>query len=171
VKGVAGMYPTPTHVSNYFRKRRVEMHLSLAQLARTLGYANVSKGVRKIDEFERAGRCHPDLFAKLTATLGIESATISRLRYADFKAWIHTSANPPTPYLLRSPIRGCLGVPEELTTIEEMEKYAADQARRHGSAVTLVLDNRIRVRFAKDGSLDQVTEALPPENPPWKSTD
>ena len=31
--------------------------------------------------------------------------------------------------------------------------------------VTLVLDNRIRVRFAKDGSLEQVTEATPPESP------
>ena len=44
-------------------------------------------------------------------------------------------------------------------------RYASGYARRHGAAVTLVLDKRIKVRFAKDGSLDEIIEALPPENP------
>jgi hypothetical protein len=141
------------------------MGLSLAQLAKMVGYANVSKGYRKLDLFERTGQCHPLLFAKLMAALNIDERTQNRLAYQDYKDWLATPANPPTPYLLRSPIRGCLSVPEELNTIKEMERYAAEQAMRHGTSVTLVLDNRIRVRFAKDGSLEQVTEVTPPENP------
>ncbi len=159
------MYPQPTHMARHFQKRRVEMRLSLTQLARMVGYANTPKGYRKIDMFERTGRCHPVLFGKLMAALNIDDRTIIRLAYADYRDWLATPANPPTPYLLRSPIRGCLGVPANLTTVEEMEQYAADYARSCGAPVTLVLDNRIRVRFGKDGSLEQVTEAMPPENP------
>ena len=96
------MYPTPTHMSEHFQKRRVEMHLSLTQLAKIVGYTNVSKGYRKIDDFERTGRCHPELFAKLSAALGIDERTRNRLAYEDYKDWLCTPANPPTPYLLRS---------------------------------------------------------------------
>ena len=150
-----------THVAAHFRKRRLEMHLSLAQLARIVGYANISKGVRKIDTLERKGECHPILFAKLMAALGIDERTRSRLAYEDYKEWLATPANPPTPYMLRSPIRGCLGVPEELKTVEEMERYAADYARRGGWSVCLVLDNRIRMLFSPDGSLKEIVEVVP----------
>ena len=155
----------PTHVAKYFRKRRSEMGLSLVQLAKKVGYANVSKGYRKIDQFERTGRCHSVLFGKLMEALQIDERLLAQAAYTDYRDWLAAPANPPAPYLLRSPIRGCLGVPEELKTVAEMEQYAADHAKRHGTPVTLVLDNRIRMRFAKDGSLEQVTEATPPENP------
>ena len=154
-----------THLAEHFQKRRLEMHLSLAQLARMVGYANVSKGYRKIDLFERMGHCHPELFAKLTVALGIDEWTRKRLEYEDYKDWLAAPANPPAPYLLRSPIRGCIGLPEELTTVAEMEQYAADYARRHGAAVCLVLSRRIWMKFDKDGSLNEVVEAQPPENP------
>ena len=159
------MYPTPTHMAKHFQKQRVEMRLSLTQLAKMVGYRNLSKGYRKIDEFERTGRCHPDLFAKLAVALGIDEATRNRLAYEDYKDWIRTPANPPTPYLLRAGLRACLDVPEGLKTVEEMEKYASEQARQHGAAVCLVLNNRIYVRFAADGSLRDIAEAQPPENP------
>jgi hypothetical protein len=162
------MYPKPTYMAKHFQKKRIEMHLSLTQLARMVGYANVSKGYRKIDDFERTGRCHPELFAKLAAALGIDEATRNRLAYEDYKDWLCTPANPPTPHLLRSGLRACLDVPEELKTVEEMEKYAADYARRNGAAVTLVLDKRIYVRFAADGTLKGIAEAQPPENPRGK---
>jgi hypothetical protein len=144
------------------------MHLSLAQLAKIVGYTNVSKGYRKIDDFERTGQCHPDLFAKLSAALGIDEATRNRLAYEDYKDWLRTSANPPTPYMLRPGLRGCIGLPQEVTTVEEMERYAADYARRHNVPVCLVLDKRIYVRFGADGSLLDIGEALPPENPRGK---
>ena len=78
----------------------MEMHLSLTQLARMVGYANVSKGHRRIDMFERTGHAIPILFAKLTAALGIDERTRNRLEYQDYKDWLGTPANPPTPYLL-----------------------------------------------------------------------
>jgi len=155
-------------MSRYCQKKRIKMHLSLTQLARMVGYANVSKGYRRIDLWERTGACHPILFAKLTATLGIDEKMRNRLEYEDYKDWLATPANPPTPHWLRSPIRGCIGVPEG--TVEEMERYAADYARRHRTNVCLVLDKRIAVRFTEDGSLRDIVEAQPPDNPREKWT-
>jgi hypothetical protein len=43
------------HLAEHFKRRRQEMGLSMAQLARTVGYRNVSKGVRRIAAFEEAG--------------------------------------------------------------------------------------------------------------------
>jgi len=150
-----------THLARYFQAKRIDMHLSLAQLARTAGYANIAKGCRKIDLFERTGACHPVLFAKLTVVLGIDERTRNRLEYEDYKDWLRVPANPPTPYLLRSPVRGCIGLPEGLETVEEMEEYAAEYARRHRIAVCLVLDRRIAMRFSEDGSLTKIIEAAP----------
>ncbi len=162
--GTARMYLEPTHVARHFQRRRVETSLSLSQLARMIGYTNVSKGYRKIDVFERTGHVHPVLLDKLAAALGIDRRTRSRLAYEDYKQWLAATGNPPTPYMIQRPYRGCIALPEGLKTVEEMEQYAADYARRHGAAVTLVLGNRIRVTFAEDGSLNEITEALPPAN-------
>ncbi len=164
------MYPEPTHMAKHFQKKRIEMHLSLAQLARMVGYTNLSKGYRRIDLFERTGRCHPVLFARLTAALGIDETTRNRLAYEDYREWLAAPANPPTPYMMRTGLRGCLGLPPEATTVEEMERYVADYAREHGVAACLVLNKRIVVRFDKDGTLQGIGEAYPPENPRGKRT-
>lgn len=150
-----------THLARYFQKRRLEMGLSVAQLARKVGYANVSKGHRKIDAFERTGECHPILFGKLMEVLQIDERSRMQATYEDYKDWLAAPANPPAPYMLRSPIRGCLGVPEELETVEDIERYAADYARRGGWNVCLVLNNRIRMVFSPDGSLKEIVEAVP----------
>jgi hypothetical protein len=152
-------------MANHYRNRRLGIHLSLTQLARMVGYKNVSKGYRRIDVFERTGACHPILFAKLTELLGIDERTRNRLEYEDYKEWLAMPANPPTPYLLRTGLRGCLGLPEDATTVTEMERYAAGYARRHRTNVCLVLDNRIAVRFAPDGTLRDIIETQPPQNP------
>ena len=86
-------------------------------------------------------------------------------QYEDYKQWLlATPANPPTPYMLRPGLRGCLGVPDGLT-VEEMERYAADYGKRYGTPVCLVINKRICVRFAANGSLTDIVEAQPPENP------
>ena len=141
----------------------------MAQLARMIGYTNVSKGYRKIDVFERTGHVHPVLLDKLAAALGIDRRTRSRLAYEDYKAVARRHRQSPDTVHDPTTVSGAASrVPEGLKTVEEMEQYAADYARRHGAAVTLVLGNRIRVTFAEDGSLNEIVEALPPENTDMK---
>ena len=55
----------PAHLGNYFRKVRLAKGLSLGQLARQVGYRNISKGCRRIQNFETSGQITPHVLTKL----------------------------------------------------------------------------------------------------------
>lgn len=59
-------------------------------------------------------------------------------------------------------------IPPELTTTEEMEKFAQDFAKKHHKKTWLVLSRKLRVYFDEDGSRRGVQEAAPGEIAgPW----
>ena len=68
-----------SHLAEYFSTIRRNKGITLAQLARMIGYQNVNKGYRRIDKFEKFGQVHEDLLAKLAAALEIDDQTVSRL--------------------------------------------------------------------------------------------
>jgi len=72
-----------THLSRFFRQRREARKLSFGDLARRLGYKNVTKGSNKVIKFERDGSVHPNLLSKLAAALGISPGEIRRCVKAD----------------------------------------------------------------------------------------
>src|SRR5437588_201542 len=53
------------HLGRYFREQRIQQGLALGQLARLVGYRNVSKGANRITRFEREGKVTEDLLAVL----------------------------------------------------------------------------------------------------------
>src|SRR4051812_17093587 len=65
-----------SHFSVLFRRRRVERGLTTAQLARLLGYRNVTRGCNRIRKFEAGGKVAPDLLSKLAEALGVTPAEI-----------------------------------------------------------------------------------------------
>jgi len=58
---------------------RREQNLSLAEVARRLGYRNVAKGPNRIQRFEEWSEIHPDLLTKLADVLGIDGETVAAL--------------------------------------------------------------------------------------------
>ena len=60
-----------SHLGNFFRGRRIEKGLAFGQLARLLGYKNVSGGCNRIQAFERGGKVRPDLLGKLAEVLEV----------------------------------------------------------------------------------------------------
>jgi transcriptional regulator with XRE-family HTH domain len=83
------------HLRDYFRGRRQRRGLSLGQLARLLGYRNVSKGSNRIARFERAGAVPADLLLHLADALGIDPPTVEDLlerdrqgRLRGWEAWV-----------------------------------------------------------------------------------
>ena len=68
-----------SHLAEYFSTIRRRKGIGLAQLARMIGYQNISKGSRRIDQFEKFGQIHEDLLAKLAAALEIDGHTVARL--------------------------------------------------------------------------------------------
>ena len=153
-----------THLARYFHVRRLEKGLRLGQVARMLGYRNLTKGSRLVQNFERTGKIDIRLLEKLAAALEIDGKTQSRLVYEDYKEWFAGRDRSVAPYLLRKMFRGTgepIPVPEEMRTVEEMEGYAAEVARRCGMETCLILSERITIWFFADGSLKEVVEAVP----------
>ena len=82
----------PTHMASHFQKRRLEMHLSLTQLAKLVGYRNMSKGHRKIDTFERTGAVPSHPVRQADGGVGDRRTDDETdLEYEDYKDWLRRS--------------------------------------------------------------------------------
>jgi hypothetical protein len=153
-----------SRLAAYFTERRKEKGLILAELAKLIGYSNITKGIRRIANFEETGYIAEDLLAKLTVALGIDQATVNRLRYEDYREWFSWVNAPIEPYLvLRCLHGGPILLPDYLQSVTAMEHYAILLAMERQGDVGLVLSRRILVWFGKDGSIRDVKERLPGE--------
>lgn len=152
-----------THLSKYFKKRRIEMGLKTGQLARLVGYRNLSKGIRRITEFETTGAVHPVLFQKLTAALEVEQETIKRLLKNDYGDWSRWADEPVMPYLVLRIMPAFytqLNLPESVCSTKEAERFASITARRYHKKCCLVLSRRISIWIDADGMIENTTEAV-----------
>jgi len=157
-----------THLSRYFKKRRLEMKLRLGELAKTLGYRNISKGARRVDAFETTGNIKEQLFKKLTAVLEIDEKTVNGLLQQDLSDWLKWANEPIRPYIvvrLMAAIYSQAELPAEVQSAEEAERYASDFAKGHKLRVCLVLSRKVSVYFADDGSFQYASEAVPGGEP------
>jgi transcriptional regulator with XRE-family HTH domain len=150
-----------THLAEYFKERRIAKGLRLGQVAKLVGYTNLSKGARRIDTFERSGEIAADLLVKLAAALEIDRETVNGLCREDYRKWISIN-QPIVPYLvLRLLHGGPIRLPEEVGSVEAMEQYAIAVAKARHVDVGLVLSYRILIWFAGDGSIREVVELVP----------
>jgi len=158
----------PTHLSKFFRQRRLDLGLRLPDVARRCGYQNLSKGSNKIDRFENTGEVHPALYVKLVAALGIDQETCDRLNEEDRRQarreWLEYINEPVEPTLVFRALPGAYfgkDLPEGCDTIEEMEAFASDFARRSGKLVWLMVSRKLTIRFGTAGEKISVEEATP----------
>jgi hypothetical protein len=66
-----------SHLGTYLRTRRVERGLSLGQLAKLVGYRNISKGAKRLTRLESEGVASDDLLARVVDAVGVSGRTIS----------------------------------------------------------------------------------------------
>ncbi len=151
-----------THLSEHFKKRRLEKGLNEKALAKTVGYRNLFRGMRRIKTFEATGHAHAQLILKMATALDVDSVTVTRLAYEDYKDWFATVNQPVEPYLLRRVLfgGGMIKVPEHRRSAQAAQKFGSDFAKRHGIEVCVVLSRRLRVWFNVDGSLKEVIEEV-----------
>jgi transcriptional regulator with XRE-family HTH domain len=156
------------NLGTYFRERRQQRGLSLGQLARLVGYENVSKGCNRITRFERQGAVTEGLLLQLAEALGIDRPTVEDLleedrqeRLRDWEEWV----NGPVPMRLivrfAAAVYGTASLPEGVTTPEQAERYACAYAREHGRRVCLAVSRRLSVWIDREGRVEARTEATP----------
>jgi transcriptional regulator with XRE-family HTH domain len=153
-----------SHVSSLFRRRRVDRGLSIGQLARLLGYRNVSKGCNRIQGFEGGGKVAPDLLARLASELAITPDEIRHALGEDYRDWLAWANQPVRPHVVLRYL-ACvyqrIELPDDALDPEAAELFASDLARERRFKVCLVLSRRISVWYDATGREYARTEATP----------
>jgi transcriptional regulator with XRE-family HTH domain len=153
-----------SHLGDFFRARRVEQGLSLGQLARILGYRNVTRGSNRIKTFEAGGKVAPELLAKLASALAIGDDEVRRLAAEDYREWLRWADEPVRPYLVIRHL-ACVyervALPDDALDPATAEAFAARLARERKRRVCLVLSRRLSVGFDVTGRMGSRLEATP----------
>jgi len=166
----------PTHLSRFFKHKRIALGLRPGQVARRMGRTSPAGCANKICLFEQTGDIKPALFAELQAALGVADAEVEEQMEKDrrehFQAWLEWVSEPIQPHLVVRAIPGFFvehQLPEGMESLEEMEEYAAAFAKRFHKMVWLCPGTRkFTVRFDEDGNKLCVTEATPDTmTTPW----
>ena len=164
-----------THLGDYFREKRLHAGLSLGELTRRIGYRNVSKGARLIQQLERQGITSEDLLVKLIEALDIEPRTVQALidrdredYLRDWERWVNTPVPMEMVVRYMPAVYGRKPLPEDINTAEQAESYACTYAKAQRLKVCLVLSRRHSVWINEQGEITNRTEATPErENVPY----
>ena len=82
------------YLGEWFWGQRAERQWSLGDVARRLGYANVSKGANKVQRFERDGLVDDDFLVKLAALYGVSEGVVRYLSRQDRNEYLRASLSP-----------------------------------------------------------------------------
>jgi transcriptional regulator with XRE-family HTH domain len=163
------------YLGTYFREQRMKLGLSLGDLARRVGYRNVSKGSNKIIRFEREGVITDELLARLADALAISFPKVEEFIERDrqeylreWKAWVSQSVPMELVAKLIPAVYFRVRLPGDITTPEQAEEFARKYAKQHGWRCCLALSRRHSVWIDRNGEVEFRTEATPDQpNTPW----
>ena len=146
----------------------MQLGLRYGDVARLLGYRSIVGAANKIVRFEQTGDIDRRLFQKLATVLVIDKATIKRLMEKDrrefVQRWNEWANQQIKPHLIAEVVPGSFmfhTFPEDVTTPDQMEGYAADLAWELHQPVWLVLSRKLIVFFDEGGNKRAVQEAAP----------
>jgi hypothetical protein len=156
------------HLGNFFHNERINHGLSLGELARMVGYRNISKGSRRITRLEQQGDCTEDLLAALADAMSIDLQTVNTLidqdRQEHLRAWEEWASEPVPMRLIARyipAVYGTVPLPEEITTPTQAEVFACEYAKQNGRKVCLALSRRLSVWIDAQGQVYARTETTP----------
>ncbi len=153
-----------SHLGDFFRQRRIERKLTFGQLARMIGYQNLSRGSNRIQAFEAGGKVSPDLLNKLSEALAVSPDDVRRLAAEDYRDWLDWANEPVRPHLVlrwMSCVYQRIELPDDALEPEEAEAYASQVAKEKGLMVCLVMSRRLSVYFNSKGIAYDRKEATP----------
>ncbi len=145
---------------------------TLAEVARRLGYRNVSKACNKVLRLERDGVADDDFLLRLAAVLGISEGVVRYLtrqdRLAYLKAWEEWADRPvPITVVMRAVPGFMVGVPvpADAATPDAVIAFAQAHATRTRCKVFVVLSRRESVGVTEAGGINGRFQARPDSDP------
>lgn len=160
------------YMGEWFWGRRGERQWPLAEVARRMGYKNVSKGCRKVLAFEREGVADGDFLHRLAAVLEISEGVVVYLtrqdRLAYLRAWDEWSDQPTPIRVVMRAVPGFMvemAVPDDVTTPELAVAFGQEVAARHHAKVFAVLSRRESVGITEAGIINGHFPTRPDTDP------
>ena len=144
----------------YLKEERLKQRLNTAELARKMGYKNVSKGMNRIVDLERENIIIPEVLKKLVNALNLDhkyvNSLIKRDREEDkrrFEEWLSKPIEMyyvmriiPTIYL-------SYDLPTNINSEEEAVKFVAGIAKEKHKICCLVLSRKEKIYIDEDGEI------------------
>src|SRR4051794_31073878 len=127
----------PNHLGEFIRERRENLDLRRSDVARLLGYENVSKGSARLYDLEVGRRVNGDFLVRLIGILQIEPQVVEDLIARDREEYVdawNRRADDPVP--MHAAIRLIPGfivgidLPEGITSPEQAVAWAVETAIR-----------------------------------------
>ena len=160
------------YLGEWFWERRAERQWSLAEVARRLGYRNVSKGCNKLLRLEREGVVDDEFLRRLAAVLGVSEGVVRYLTRQDrneylrlWREWVEQ----PTP--IRIAMRAIPGfmvevaMPDNVATPEQAVAYAQTLAATKHKKVFVTVSRREMVGVTELGEVNGHFYARPDADP------
>jgi len=142
------------HLAELLRWKREALGLRPVEVARRMGYKNLSKGSTRIYRWEREGIGSADLVLRLIRALEIDREEVLEAQHkdrADWEAWADESVPMVLVERLIPGVYREQALPETVRTEEDALAYARDHARRNRRKVCLVVSRRVSVWIDRDG--------------------
>jgi hypothetical protein len=156
------------HLGSHFRARRLTLGLTPGDVARRLGYRNVSKGARRLRDLEAGQGAPADFLARLAAQLGVTPEAVRELSERDrreyVEAWERWASEPVLPQVVVRLLPGFFGnfrLPEGVTTPEAAVAHGQELARRLHKIVFVRLNRRESVTLNELGEVTSRSVATP----------
>lgn len=163
------------HLGKYIKNRREQLGLRRSEVARLLGYENVSKGSARLHSVEEGRWVSRDFLVRLMEILQIEPQVLQDLIDRDRQEYVeqwNRWADEPVP--MHAAVRYVPGffagidLPGDVTTPEQALAWAVETAKRLNKKVVLVITRRVSWTVHENGVADGPFNATPDSNGmPW----
>ena len=149
-----------TKLSGYIKQERVNQGLNFGELAKLMGYKNISRGMRRAIDLEREGVVHPEVLEKIIKALELDRNIIDRYikedneqKRREFEEWLSEPIQPY--YILRiiPAIYQSYDLPGNFSTEEEAAEYVAGIAKEKQKKALLCLSRREKISINEKGEI------------------
>ena len=160
---------TYQYLAGLILQARRERGINRGKLAKMIGYQNLTKGARRISEFERGEHYDQELASRMASALGVPQVDFELAWLTDWsvlhRQWTSWVDEPIQQYvILATGDFRYRWIPIELhlTLLRTAEHFASRVARKFHLPTWLIFSRRIASHFDRRGHLTRRVEALPP---------
>ncbi len=149
-----------TNLGSFIKKQRAEKNINAAELAKEMGYKNVSKGMRRLIDIERGEPFHPDVLNRIVSALELDQDHIDALvlkdrqEYeAEFEKWVSEPIEPYYTLRMMPTIYLSYDMPGDFPTEEQSAEYVAKIAKEKQVKAWLNLSRREKIYITEKGEI------------------